>query len=184
MRCLSGVGSLLKELRAEPFIVISDGRYGLPHMMNNTSLRTVLGISLAGASMAGLAACGSSSKAPTTTPSSTPAKPSLSLAQRAKEAKVCLQASKELETAAPVLTQITSKKVTPTQAMTELKPVAAKIDALAMANTALPVGPALRTLSADIAAAEKVSPKNAAAVQAEVKKLTTDAAAVLGHCAK
>ncbi|MGN6723711.1 MAG: hypothetical protein ACTHJM_13960 [Marmoricola sp.] len=153
-------------------------------MTTSPSLRTVVGLSLAGASLFGLAACGSSSKSPSTTMSSGPAKPSLSLMQRAQEAKVCLNVGKDLGTAAPILTQITSRKVTPAQAATELKPIATKVDALAKANTSLPIGPALTTLSTDITAAQKLNPKDMAAVRADVKKITSDAAAALSHCGK
>lgn len=149
-----------------------------------TSPRTLVGLSLAGTALLGLTACGSSSPKAATTPSSTPTKASLTLALRAKEAKVCLSVGKELTSAEPLLTQLTSKKLTPAQAMAQLKPVAMKIEAVAKANASLPIGAALTTLSNDLAAAQKSSPKNSAAIQADVKRLSADATAALSHCAK
>lgn len=159
-------------------------------MFTHTSLRTVAGLSLAGTALLGLTACGSSSPkatttpSPTATPSSTPTTPSLTMKQRAAEAKVCMSVGKELAAAQPLLAQLTTKKLTPAQAMTQLKPIATKIEALAKSSASLPIGPALTTLSNDIAAAQKSKPKNAAAIQAEVKKLSADATAALAHCAK
>jgi len=153
-------------------------------MTTHTSPRLVVGVGLAALSLVGLTACGSSSKSPNAAPSASPSTPSLGVMQRAEEAKVCFNATKALESAAPVLAKITSKQVTPAQALTSLAPVAAKIDALAKANAALPVGPALTALATDIGAAQHANLNDPAAVKAEVKKLTADATAVVTHCMK
>jgi hypothetical protein len=157
-------------------------------MTTNTSLRHVAAVSVAAVSIVSLAACGSSSKSPAAGTGSMPSTPtssapSLSLTQRVAEAKVCASVFKEFSTAAPIFTKLTSRQVTVAQALTELRPVAAKIDALAMANASLPIGPALTKLSTDIAEAQKAKTSNASAIKAEVMKLEGDGTTALKHCA-
>jgi hypothetical protein len=121
----------------------------------------------------GLAGCGGSEDS---------AGGGLSLADKAKTVKVCVDVAGSLQSAADVGGQIAHGSITQAEAATQLEPIAAKVTVLANDNAALPIGENLQKLSEDITALQKATPNTPTDLQAAAEALATRTKLVLADC--
>ncbi|HEY8618800.1 MAG TPA: hypothetical protein VIM01_01825 [Dermatophilaceae bacterium] len=121
----------------------------------------------------GLAGCGGSDGS---------AGSGLSLGDKAKTAKLCVDVAGSVQSAAEVGAKVAQGSITQTDAAAQLEPIAAKVTSLAKENAALPIGKNLQKLSDSIVALQKVSPNTSTDFQAAAETLASQTKGVLADC--
>ena len=125
-------------------------------------------------SVAGLTGCSTSGDA---------AGGGLSLVDKAKTAKVCVDVVGSAQGAADVGTKVAQGSMTQAEAAAQLEPIAAEVASLAEQNAALPIGKNLQKLSDSVGSLQKVSPDAPANFQSAAQSLGSQANLVVADCA-
>lgn len=125
-------------------------------------------------SVAGLTGCGTSGDA---------AGGGLSLVEKAKTAKVCIDVAGSAQSAADVGAKVAQGVITQEEAAAQLEPIATEMASLAEQNAALPIGQNLQKLSDSVGSLQKVSPGAATDFQAAAESLGSQANIVVADCA-
>lgn len=107
----------------------------------------------------------------------------LSLVDKAKTAKVCVDVAGSAQGAADVGTKVTQGTITQAEAAAQLEPIATEVASLAEQNAALPIGKNLQKLSDSVGSLQKVSPGAATDFQAAAESLGSQANIVVADCA-
>jgi len=125
-------------------------------------------------SVAGLTGCSTSGDA---------AGGGLSLVDKAKTAKVCVDVVGSAQGAADVGTKVAQGSMTQAEAAAQLEPIAAEVASLAEQNAALPIGKNLQKLSDSVGSLQKVSPDAPTNFQSAAESLGSQANLVVADCA-
>ena len=107
----------------------------------------------------------------------------LSLVNKAKSAKVCVDVAGSAQGAADVGTKVAQGTMTQAEAAAQLEPIATEVASLAEKNAALPIGKNLRKLSDSVVALQKVSPDAPTDFQAAAESLASQTKIVVADCA-
>ncbi len=124
-------------------------------------------------SVAGLTACSGSGDAAG----------GLSLADKARTAKVCLDVAGAVKSASDVGAKVAQGVITQAEAAAQLEPIATRMTSLAEQNAALPIGKNLKNLSESVVALQKVSPDAPTSFQSAAESLASQAKIVVADCA-
>lgn len=125
-------------------------------------------------SFAGLTGCDSSGDA---------AGGGLSLVDKAKTVKVCVDVAGSAQSAADVGAKVAQGTITQAEAAAQLEPIATEVASLAEQNAGLPIGKNLQKLSDSVGSLQKVSPDAATDFQAAAQSLGSQANRVVADCA-
>jgi hypothetical protein len=106
----------------------------------------------------------------------------LSLGDKAKTVKLCVDVAGSVQSAAEVGAKVAQGSITQTDAAAQLEPIATKVTSLAKENAALPIGKNLQKLSDSIVALQKVSPNTPTDFQAAAETLAAQTKVVLADC--
>jgi hypothetical protein len=106
----------------------------------------------------------------------------LSLGDKAKTAKLCVDVAGSAQSAADVGAKVAQGSITQADAAAQLEPIATKVTSLAKENAALPIGKNLQKLSDSIVALQKVSPNTPTDFQAAAETLAAQTKVVLADC--
>ena len=106
----------------------------------------------------------------------------LSVADRARTAKTCVDVAGSVQKATDVGAKVAQGAITQTEAAAQLEPIAAEVASLAKENAELPVGKNLQKLSDDIAALQKVSPDASTDFKTAAESLAAQSKTVLDDC--
>ena len=107
----------------------------------------------------------------------------LSLVDKAKTAKVCVDVVGSAQGAADVGTKVAQGSMTQAEAAAQLEPIAAEVASLAEQNAALPIGKNLQKLSDSVGSLQKVSPDAPTNFQSAAESLGSQANLVVADCA-
>ena len=107
----------------------------------------------------------------------------LSLVDKAKTAKVCVDVAGSAKGAADVGAKVAQGTITQAEAAAQLEPIATEMASLAEQNAGLPIGKNLQKLSDSVASLQKVSPDAATDFQVAAQSLGSQANIVVADCA-
>jgi hypothetical protein len=107
----------------------------------------------------------------------------LSLVDKAKTAKVCVDVAGAAQGAADVGAKVAQGTITQAEAVAQLEPIATEVASLAEQNAALPIGKNLQKLSDSVGSLQKVSPDAPTDFQATAESLGSQANLVVADCA-